>query len=168
MHKAVKQIVRYKAWANEITFSALSRVAEDELYKEYKTKFKSIANTLNHVYVVDNIFKSHLSKTVHGYTSRNTRQCPAFDALWSKQKIMDQWYIDFSQTISAKTLEDSIVFEFVDGGQGEMTISEILFHVANHGTYHRGFVSMMMSQIPAMMPANDLPVYLRDTRKTRT
>jgi uncharacterized damage-inducible protein DinB len=32
----------------------------------------------------------------------------------------------------------------------------------NHGTYHRGFVSDLMYQVPAALPTNDLTVFLRD------
>src|SRR5256885_7587344 len=35
-------------------------------------------------------------------------------------------------------------FEFVGGGQGAMTREQIVLHVVNHGSYHRGFVSDMM------------------------
>ena len=43
-----------------------------------------------------------------------------------------------------------------------MSRLEMLMHVVNHGTYHRGFVGDLMYQVPAMLPANDLPVFLRE------
>jgi uncharacterized damage-inducible protein DinB len=51
---------------------------------------------------------------------------------------------------------------FIGGGRGKMTRAQILLHIVNHGTYHRGFVSDLMYQILASVPANDLPVFLRD------
>lgn len=38
----------------------------------------------------------------------------------------------------------------------------MILHVVNHGTYHRGLVSDMMYQVPAVPKANDLTVYLKD------
>ncbi|SHG90587.1 DinB family protein [Marinomonas polaris DSM 16579] len=55
-----------------------------------------------------------------------------------------------------------VTFEFVGGGAGEMSLIEIIFHIVNHGTYHRGFVSDMMYQVPSIPPANDYTVFLRD------
>lgn len=162
LNSTVSKLVSYKSWANKVTFTSLSHIPEKELYKEYLTKFKSIANTLNHAYVVDDIFKCHLENIPHSYTSRNTDVCPSFGDLWNKQQLIDEWYVNYSKALSGNSCGKTISFEFIDGGQGEMTISEILLHVVNHGTYHRGFVSMMMSQIPENMPANDLTVYLRD------
>jgi uncharacterized damage-inducible protein DinB len=160
------KLLKYKLWANEITFSALSKVSEDELYKVRETNFKNILLTLNHVYVVDDIFKSHLLSERHGYLSRNTETCPDFLDLWEQQKAIDQWYIDFFSDLKENCISKVIKFEFVGGGIGEMSIVEIVFHIVNHGTYHRGFVSDMMYQIPVAPPGNDLTVYLRDAHKS--
>ena len=54
------KLVNYKSWANEVTFSALSKISDVELFKPRDTNFKNIPSTLNHAYVVDDIFKSHL------------------------------------------------------------------------------------------------------------
>ena len=53
-------------------------------------------------------------------------------------------------------------FTFVGGGEGAMTRGEILQHLVNHTSYHRGFVGQMFYQVPARPPTTDLPVYLRD------
>jgi uncharacterized damage-inducible protein DinB len=41
-----------------------------------------------------------------------------------------------------------------------MTRGDILLHVVNHATYHRGWVAEMFFHVPACNPATDLPVYL--------
>jgi uncharacterized damage-inducible protein DinB len=43
-----------------------------------------------------------------------------------------------------------------------MTRAEILLHVVNHNTYHRGFVAEMFYEVPARPPATDLPVFARE------
>jgi len=43
-----------------------------------------------------------------------------------------------------------------------MTCGEMLLHVVNHGTYHRGLVADMMYQAGVTPPTTDLPVFLRD------
>ncbi len=45
-----------------------------------------------------------------------------------------------------------------------MTREEILLHVVNHTTYHRGFVAEMFYKVPARPPTTDLPVFLRDAQ----
>ena len=55
-------------------------------------------------------------------------------------------------------------FTLIGGNRGVMTRGEILLHIVNHTTYHRGFVADLMYQVPgARPPTTDLPVYLRET-----
>ena len=165
--KTTKMLLGYKAWADEITFESLKDVPDSELFKDRKTTFKNIVYTLNHIYVIDDIFKAHLSGELHSYTFRNTETCPTLTELWSKQKIMNAWYIDFAANISKKELKRRISFKYVGTGHGEMSVNEMILHIVNHGTYHRGFVSDMMYQIPAEVPTNDLTVYLRDVHQKK-
>jgi uncharacterized damage-inducible protein DinB len=160
--ETIKRLTGYKAWANEITFSAVKSLPIGEATKERKTRFRNMVHTLNHVYVIDCIFKAHLEKTTHPYNARNTETYPPLEELWQAVKIVDQWYIDYARSISEQELLDIVNFQFVDGGTGVMSRSEIILHIVNHGTYHRGLVSDMMYQVPAIPPANDLTVYLRD------
>jgi uncharacterized damage-inducible protein DinB len=76
--------------------------------------------------------------------------------------------MDYAHSISEEDLLEIVSFQFVDGGEGAMSRSDMILHVVNHGTYHRGLVSDMMYQVPAMPPANDLTVYLRDVVYTLT
>lgn len=43
-----------------------------------------------------------------------------------------------------------------------MTRGEIILHLVNHATYHRGFVGDLLNQASVNPPATDLTVFLRD------
>lgn len=155
-------LTRYKAWANGLVFSTVSKLPEGEAIKPRQTRFGNIVHTLNHVYVIDAVFKAHLLGEAHGYAARNTENPAPFDELWKAQAKIDCWYVDYAKSATDEMLSEVVAFEFIGGGQGQMTRAEILLHIVNHGTYHRGFVSDLMYQIPASVPANDLPVFLRE------
>ena len=46
-----------------------------------------------------------------------------------------------------------------------MTRGEILLHLVNHATYHRGFVGDMLNQASVNPPPTDLTVFLRDVHR---
>jgi uncharacterized damage-inducible protein DinB len=48
----------------------------------------------------------------------------------------------------------------ISGERGAMTRGEMLLHVVNHKSYHRGWVAEMFFQVPAKLPTTDLPVLL--------
>jgi uncharacterized damage-inducible protein DinB len=94
--------------------------------------------------------------------ARNTPDHPPLAELWRLQQEIDAWYIAWSDALTDAALAETIHFTFVGGGEGALTRGEILLHIFNHTTYHRGFVAQMFCEIPARPPTTDLPVYLRD------
>ena len=162
MSGTIQTLIRYKAWADELTFPSVINLPEGEASKKRKTNFGSMAHTLNHVFVVDDIFRHHLEGQRLSYTSRNTPDTPPLPELFQKQRAMNKWYLDLIERLTPDELSETVHFEFVGGGNGAMTREEIFLHLVNHATYHRGFVNDMMYQVPAKPPSNDLPVYLRE------
>lgn len=158
----LKMLLRYKAWANQIAFQGVMAIPEEEALKPRMTTFKNMVHTLNHVYVVDDIFRHHLTGRRHTYTMRNTPGTPPLKDLWEAVQEMDRWYIALVDGWTAEDSSSTVNFEFVGGGMGEMTREDIILHLVNHSTYHRGFVGDMLKQVPYYWPANDLTVFLRD------
>ena len=78
------------------------------------------------------------------------------------QQEIDAWYVRWSETLTEDALREKVSFTFVGGGEGVMSRGEILLHVVNHTTYHRGFVADFFYQVPARPPTTDLTVFLRD------
>lgn len=82
--------------------------------------------------------------------------------MWAKVSELDQWYVKYVEALTTEELLTPIKFDFIGGGSGTMTREEMILHVVNHGTYHRGFVGDMMYQAGVTPDATDLPVFLRD------
>jgi hypothetical protein len=68
----------------------------------------------------------------------------------------------YADGLSEAAHDQVVHFRFVDGGAGAMTRGDMLLHVVNHKTYHRGYVADMFCQASSRPPAMDLPVFLRD------
>ena len=155
-------LARYNAWANNLIFDAVAGLPEGEALKPRQSIFRNMVHTLNHNYVIDRIFQAHLDRRGHGYTARNTPDHPPLDGLWRAQREIDAWYVAWSDALTDAALAETVHFTFVGGGQGAMTRGEILLHITNHTTYHRGFVADFFYQVPARAPTTDLSVFLRD------
>ena len=162
MHRTVRMLARYNAWANKLIFEAVAKLPEGEATKARQTLFRNMVHTLNHNYVIDRIFQAHLEGRDHGFTARNTPEHPPLAELWPAQKALDEWYVSWSDGVSESQLDEEVKFKFVGGGEGVMTRAEMLLHVVNHTTYHRGFVADLFYQIPARPPTTDLTVFRRD------
>ena len=157
-----RMLTRYNAWANKLTFDAVAALPAGEAEKERTSLFRNMVHSLNHNYVIDRIWQAHLEGREHGYAARNTPDYPPLAELWRVQQEIDAWYIAWSDKLSDAALDEQVRFTLIGGNQGVMTRGEILLHVVNHTSYHRGFVADLFYQVPARPPTTDLPVYLRE------
>jgi uncharacterized damage-inducible protein DinB len=162
-----RRLTRYNAWANRRIFDAVAALPPGEAEKPRKSLFKNMIHMLNHNYVIDRIFQAHLEGRAHGYAARNTPDHPPLAELWRAQQQIDAWYVERYDRMSAEDLDETVRFAFVGGGEGAMKRAEILLHLTNHKSYHRGFVAQMFYEIPARPPTTDLPVFLRDVPQGR-
>ena len=157
----LRTLMRYKAWADELVFAAAAKLPEAELTAPRKIIFGNMLRTLNHVHAMDAVWRAHLEGRPHGYTTRNPQACPSFAELREAQKAMDAWWVGYADSLPEAKQDEAVNFRFIGGGQGSMTRRDILLHVANHGTYHRGNVASMMYQAGSPPPTTDLPVFLK-------
>ncbi|MVA24674.1 DinB family protein [Agrobacterium vitis] len=153
----------YQAWANRAFFDALESLDRTQ----HETEHRQTMRLLNHIHVVAQIFKGHLTGRPHGYVSDNTVETPEPAELRQAVVVSDRWYLDYVQTITPDKLGEKILFSFTDGDKGYMTREEILAHVVMHGGYHRGEVGRLLSTTSAQLPWDTYAVFLHQTQPDR-
>lgn len=159
--QTARMMARYNAWANKLTYDAVAALPEGEATKERQTLFKTMVNTLNHLYTTDVIWRAHLEGHEHGIPALNTVLHPEFFDLWTAQQLMDKWYVDWADALTEAGADEVVNFKLIGGNPGAMRRSDILLHVVTHTNYHRGWVADMFFQVPKHPPTTDLPVFLR-------
>jgi uncharacterized damage-inducible protein DinB len=158
----LRLMAKYRAWADKLTFDAVAALPAGEPSKERPTLFKSIMGTLNHNHVVDLIWQAHVDGRPHDFAARNLVLYPHLADLWAAQQKINTWFVDWAQAKSASSFQELVRFTFISGEAGAMTRGEMLLHVVNHATYHRGWVAEMFFAVPARNPTTDLPVFLQE------
>lgn len=149
--KSLQSLFAQKSWANKALFNALAEIPT----KQHADAVHTATRTLNHIYVVDQIFRAHLLGEGHGFEATNTDATPSLDELQFAVAETDAWFEGYAASITGAELDESISFKFTDGDAGTMTREEMLFHVITHGAYHRGNVGQIMKFI-SIAPPRDL------------
>ncbi|WP_368566053.1 DinB family protein [Pseudoxanthomonas sp. UTMC 1351] len=160
---SVQTLTRYKAWADDVFLSVIAGLPEWELVAPSPIYFGSLIRTLNHSYSMDFVWQSHLLGRPHGLTTRNPADHPGIQDLIGSQHRIDTWYVDYADSLSREQLDEVVEFEFIGGGAGAMSREQIILHVVNHTTYHRGHVADMLYHLNVFPPTTDLPVFLRQS-----
>jgi uncharacterized damage-inducible protein DinB len=146
----LKSLFAYKAWANAELFALLGTLPSglaDQLH--------GCIRTLNHIYVVDRIFRAHLGGEPRPFDATNTKDTPSLGQLRSDAEATDAWYSGYVSTLAEPALSESLAFTFTDGDSGCMSREEILLHVITHGGYHRGNVGQVLKSL-SIAPPRDL------------
>ena len=159
----LETMVRYKAWADNVFYQAISELPDEEVKRERPMLFGSILRLLHHIYSMDVVWKSHLQGVPHNFTKRNPKSSLSFADLREIQASINDWYKSYVDHLGVETYSESVSFNFIGGARGEMRRGEIVQHVVNHASYHRGHIEGVLYQLSVEPPTTDLPVFLRES-----
>lgn len=145
---------QYKAWSDQRTFEAIKRIDN----KEFPSAIRFITQQLNHMVIVEELFKSRLIGVEPPHSSTNTPSLPSLAELQHRIESSDDWYHSYASQLHNP--EELVTFQFVDGQHGSMSRTEILFHIINHGTYHRGAIGHSLDLSSIAHPADTYTVFI--------
>ena len=153
----IARFIAYGQWANRLMMTGLAGVPEAVLTAPQPVVFGSILRTAHHVLAMGEVWRAHLVGGAHGYTSRTPDPCPPLAEIAARLAGLDDWYGAY--VAAGPDLDELVRFAFIDGGEGALRRGEILLHVVNHATYHRGHIGAMLNGAGFGLPSSDLPVF---------
>lgn len=158
----VHRMTAYMAWADDVVLKNAEQLPDAELTAPRDALFGSVSGTFDHTLVVAEIFRAHLEGRDHPHRARHRADALPFPEVARRLRAMNTHYVELARRWTEDELSETVAFEFVGGGDGAMTREDILLHLVNHSTYHRGFVSTLLYPLKAKGGPNDLTVFLRD------
>lgn len=152
----------YKAWADAELFALLAT-----LPAQHAEPLHTCLRTLNHIHVVDRIFRAHLSGEPRPFDATNTKTTPTLEQLRGDVVATDAWYVNYVASLTARETAEIVDFTFTDGDAGRMSREEILLHVLTHGGYHRGNVGQVLKSISIAPPRDLYTKFLHQSEPAR-
>ncbi|WP_433852709.1 DinB family protein [Stenotrophomonas nitritireducens] len=153
----------YKRWAMERTLDAVRAVDA----QAFPASVAFARQQLNHIVIVEELFRARLLDEAPPHAATNTAEVPALEALATRLQASDQWYAAHLAGLAPAQWDEVLRFRFADGREGCMTRREILFHVLNHSTYHRGAIGHALDLARMPHPADTWTVFLHETQPQR-
>ncbi len=149
--------LEFMKWADEQLYTALSNAPAHQLSQDRGSSFKSLFDTLNHIYLAELIWITR----VEGDPATKMEDLPApadIAALGEAWPLLHQRWIDW-----AKSLDDWSNILTIRGRFGEFAVPywKLVMHLMNHGSYHRGQLATMLRQAGIKPPATDLMMFYR-------
>lgn len=159
----VKSMYEYHVWANKVLLERIKELPSNVLYEEVSSSYPNIAQTFSHIYVVDvmwlHVLKGMEMQEALEYSMAFLEKTNLYSADEFVKSIEDL-ALQYEDWINShKDLELKINLNNPWTGARETAYSEIIFHVANHGTYHRGNITTMLRQLGYASTMNDFSLY---------
>jgi uncharacterized damage-inducible protein DinB len=154
--------IDYSHWANRRMLEAAKELSQEELSRDFGTADKSVLGTLLHVYGGEVVW----IERVYG-TSLKARP---YDAHATLDTLLTAWppvwerWRDYVAGLTPEAAEAKINYLSFKGDEFHTPVWQIILHIVNHGTHHRGQAAGFIRAIGKTPPVLDLTHYYREQR----
>ncbi len=153
----VLKLFAYNRWANARVLDAVGGLSADELSRPLGGSFPSLLETLAHLYAAEWIWLERW----HGRSPRGLPgELGTLDDLRRKWTAVEEQQTSFVSAVAAAALSDGVVYVNVAGESRSYPLGELLVHLVNHSTYHRGQAVTMLRQLGKSAPSTDYILFL--------
>jgi uncharacterized damage-inducible protein DinB len=164
MKELLVSYASYNYWANqELTKKVLS-ISSEQQEAEVKSSFPSLKATLIHMWDAESIWwqrmKLHENIVIPSLTFHPTTQ-EAVNGLLQQSKEWMEWV----RQASVPQLEHAFSYQNSKKEQFKQPVWEMLMHMFNHGTFHRGQLVTILRQLgEEKLPMTDFIHYTRSRK----
>ena len=164
----IRLLYQYDRWANNRLLQATSRLSAEEFTRDLGGSFRSVRDTLVHIIGGEWIWLRYWKEPPTNsalLTSLRTRRDLLFnpDSFPNVATVQLKWAeVENEQTEFVSGLTDELLQRMVSFRATQVRLMHLMQHLANHSTYHRGQVALMMRQLGAEPVATDFHVFLEE------
>jgi uncharacterized damage-inducible protein DinB len=146
----------YNRWANDKILGAAGDLTNDELNRYLYTSHHGILGTLDHIHRADRIWMNRLQGgprlTLKDFEDQKTLE--SLEGIWLP--LLDQW----RDWVSTADLDGTLNYVNLAGKAASIKIWQLVLHLVNHSSYHRGQVITMVRQLGHTPVQTDLSAYV--------
>ncbi|MCM3135259.1 DinB family protein [Paenibacillus polysaccharolyticus] len=154
----LEEMVHYHVWASQIIMQRIQELPASVLHQEVNSSFPTLAHALSHMNAVDQMWYLVLTGTsmpeaLQICMPRNGETFATIEEYFERYAELSNQYLTwFSQQTD---LEQVLLLDNPFAGVRQTRFAEIILHLVNHGTYHRGNISTMLRQLGHASVMND-------------
>lgn len=174
MLEYLQRMARYNQWMNQKLYTKVQLLSDDDITKNRGAFFGSILGTLNHILVGDLLwFRRFVASKAckEALVSMKDKPKPTslgdilftdIQTLKEHREAMDKLILSFSSTWDEAMLQSDIRYRDMKGNKHQRVLGELLQHLFNHQTHHRGQVSTLLFQAGVDPEVTDLLVMMME------
>ena len=159
--ETVRLLYDYNAWANHRMLDACGALSDEQFTRDLGSSFRSARDTLVHIMEVEWLWLERW----HGRSPTGLappEQYPNLAEIRARWAEIERDLMQFVGGLLSAELEHVHDYRTTRGTPTSNPLWQMLQHLANHGTYHRGQVTTMLRQLGTTPTATDLILFYRE------
>lgn len=151
--------IDYTAWASSLLVAAAAQLTEEELRRDYRTAHNSVLNTLVHIFAADRVWLGRIQgNPPPAFVTEADHHLLVLQNDWPElHQRWKQWALGLTDSTAGNLLS----YSDLTGNRWQQPLWQILLHVVNHATHHRGQVIGFLRAMGHSPPKLDLVFYHR-------
>ncbi len=152
----------YHYWARDRVLEASERLSPDQFTRVVVSSFPSVRDTLVHIYSADWIWyrRWHGESPTGLLSAEPFHDVASVRAAWTELEALTRRHVEALDQAGIERVTD---YRLLNGTPGSSAFWQMLQHVVNHGSYHRGQIVTMLRQLGAPPPKPlDLIAFYRE------
>jgi uncharacterized damage-inducible protein DinB len=156
------RLLDYHYWARDRMLDAVRPVTAEQFSRDMGNSFKSLHHTILHTYSAEWVW--HERWQGQSPTSPlNPDDYPDLASIESAWKTLESQVRSLLSSLGETGLVREFQYRLFNGTEGKAVFWQMLQHVINHASYHRGQVTTLLRQLGAAPPkSEDLIAYYRE------
>lgn len=151
-----RMLARFNKWANGHIYDCCGKLPDAEYRRDRGAFFGSIHATLNHLLVVDKVWRARVEGSVADVKSLDQILHDDLPALGTARVTEDEALIRTVDGLGPTDGARSVKYQFMNGAPGQTPVDIVLVTLFNHQTHHRGQVHTMLTQAGITPPPLDI------------
>lgn len=144
----LKTLLDYHYWARDRVLDAVDTLTPEQFTRDLGSSFKSIRDTLAHTFSAEWAWHSRWLGTSPTAMLRFEEfpDAATIRRRWAEQETKVRAYLD---GLTGDDINRVVEYKLLSGQPGATPVWQMLQHMVNHASYHRGQVTTMLRQLGA-------------------
>ena len=161
----LQQLATYNVWANNKLIYCIQQQPEGLWYQQTPSSFDSLYKTILHMWDAESAWwqRMKMQERIMVPSATVKEKEPLFQHVANGLIEQSLEWEEWVKAASDMALQHVFQYQNLNGEQFKQPVFEVLVHVFNHGTYHRGQLVSMLRQLGiSTIPQTDFAFWCRE------
>jgi uncharacterized damage-inducible protein DinB len=161
----IRTLYAYNRWANHRVCRAVRLLDEREFVRDLRASHSSVRSTLVHIMWGEWLWTQRWrgESPKQAFDPTDFPSLPDVEARWDPVEREQEQFIE---GLSDEHLQERVSYENLQGQRWKYTRGQMMQHVVNHSSYHRGQVAILLRQLGKTPNATDFLMFFDEVAST--